>query len=79
MLGGSLPVSEDGKFRFVSLITKHGTYHYRATFGAGDYGAFCDAELAAFVANYGRLHVAAKTREDCWKDLGIVNLNEHSG
>ena len=73
-LGGAMPKHEDGSYRLVAMIAKPSGWHYRATFGLGDYGTFCEPELAAFVANYGRLY-PLKSREEVWAELGIVDLN----
>ena len=74
-LGGSLPLRADGTYQYVAYITAtNGTWHFRSTFGRGDFGTFCDPELAAFVSNYGRLH-PSKTREEVWAEIGIVDID----
>ena len=74
-IGGSLPLRADGTYQFVAYITAvNGTWHFRSTFGRGDFGTFCDPELAAFVSNYGRLH-PSKTRETVWAEIGIVDID----
>ena len=74
-----MPRNADGRFRYVYRIEEHGSWHYRAvvTFGRSvhDYGTFCEEGLAAFVANYGRVHTV-KTREMCWEEIGIVNIDD---
>ena len=74
-IGGSFPTAGDGSYRFVHYIAKTGHWHFRSSFGRGDFGTFCNAELAAFVSNYARLH-PSKTIEQVWVDLGIVNIDD---
>ena len=73
--GGKMARNADGTYRFVAYIELNGAYNFRSSFGQGDYGSFCDEDLAAFVSNYGRMFPVL-TREQVWEDLGIVNLDE---
>ena len=77
-LGGEMPRSANGHFKHVYHIERQGTWHFRAAVKIGgfvqDYGTWCDEMLAAFVANYAKVY-PVKTREQCWEDLGVVNLD----
>jgi hypothetical protein len=69
-----LPQLGDGRYQFVALIEKNSSWHFRSTFGKGDYGTFCDPRLACFVSLYGKAF-PSKTREDVWAELGIVDID----
>ena len=70
---GELPTDGHGKYIGVTRIESGGKWHYRATFGKGDYGTFCEAEMAAFVSQCGKL--LRISREEVWKRIGIVDLS----
>ena len=75
---GQMPASghgDDIKYKYVSyIVTSANTWNFRATFGRGDFGSFCEPKLAAFVSNYAIQHPNL-TREQVWEKLGIVDID----
>ena len=69
-----LPKDDQGKFIGVSRIETSNGWHFRSTFGKGDYGIFCEPEMAAFVTLLGK--TSGKSRELVWRELKLYNPNE---
>ena len=77
---GDFPRNNNGKYKYVSRIVEHKrkkSWYYRATFGQGDFGTFCDERLAALVANLGKKLLQENpniTREMVWNEVGIASV-----
>lgn len=75
--GGGLPRDTRGNYVGVARIESGSGWHYRATFGKGDYGTFCEPEMAAFVSLYGKNFELP--REVVWHRIGIRDLSSTEG
>lgn len=69
-----LPMDDYGKYIGVSRIQTNNGWHFRSTFGKGDYGIFCEPEMAAFVSLLGK--TSGKSRELVWRELKLYDPNE---
>ena len=68
-------VDKSNQYKFVQRIENKNGWHYRSTFGNGDYGTFCEPELAAFVSHYGNQHRELSVFQ-VWAKLGIIDLTD---
>ena len=74
-INGEMPRPDGIKYKYTSYIQTPSGWNWRATFGPqGDYGSFCEPEMAAFVAWYGKLF--GLSREAVWSTLGLIESED---